>query len=70
MTRFKEGDKVKITQIDKNYGNPWVGRIGTIVKVSSQVASSTCYQVGISDERDPDLTETTLTLFDNELELA
>lgn len=68
MTEFGEGDKVKITQIDKNYGNPYVGKEGLIQKVSDSGNESLInYQVDVLDDNDMPIA--TLTLFENELVL-
>lgn len=68
MAKFKEGDKVRITQIDKNYGNPYVGKVGFIQKVSDSERPELCnYQVEVQKDDQP---IATLTLFDNELQIV
>jgi hypothetical protein len=68
MAKFEVGDKVKVTQIDKNYGNPYVGKEGHIIKVSDSKRPDLCnYQVIVLDDNDNPVA--TLTLFDNELDL-
>lgn len=68
MAKFKVGDKVRITQIDKNYGNPYVGKSGFIQKVSdSERPELVNYQVEVQHNNEA---LATLTLFDNEIVFA
>jgi hypothetical protein len=68
MVEFKVGDKVRIIQIDGNYGNPYVGQMGIIQEIHIQKPENN-YQVVVLTDENPDLVvQATLTLFDKELE--
>ena len=68
MPAFKVGDKVRVVQIDKNYGNPYVGKKGYIQ--STYIGGNESlnnYQVEVIEGTDKVLA--TLTLFTDEIEL-
>ena len=74
MPKFKGGDKVRIVQIDKNYGNPYVGKTGYIQSIYiGGNESLNNYQVEVMKGRDVTSDSeilATLTLFSKELELV
>jgi len=65
MHEYEVGDTIKIVQIDKNYGNPYVGRKGTILSIDKQDPFD-CMQVEVGAF--DDMANATLTLFQNEVE--
>ena len=67
MGKIEVGDIVIIIQIDKNYGNPYVGRKGKVTSKTEQDPMSH-YQVELLPEEGK--SDATLTLFENEVQLS